>query len=144
MTDIPLWPSLNAGFNALSACFLLAGRLLIARGNRAMHRAAMLGALGSSIAFLVSYVLYHLHVGSVRFRGAGTIRVVYLLLLTSHSILAVVIVPMVVVTLLRALRSQFDRHIAIAPWTFFLWLYVSVTGVTVYLFLYCFYPQPPL
>ncbi len=143
MTEIPLWPTLNAAFNALSACLLLTGRFLIARGNRAMHRAAMMGALACSIAFLISYVLYHLHAGSVRFLGTGAVRTVYLVILSSHSILALIIVPMVIVTLMRALRARFDRHKALAPWTFFLWLYVSVTGVAVYVFLYLLFPRQP-
>jgi uncharacterized membrane protein YozB (DUF420 family) len=96
----------------------------------------MLTALGTSCLFLVSYLYYHYHVGSVHFRGTGWTRPLYFTILISHTILAAVIVPMVIVTLTRALREQFGRHRAIARWTFPLWLYVSVTGVIVYLMLY--------
>jgi uncharacterized membrane protein YozB (DUF420 family) len=96
----------------------------------------MLTAVATSSAFLVSYLYYHYHVGSVHFRGSGWTRPLYFGILISHTTLAVVIVPMVLITLSRALREQFDRHRAIARWTFPLWLYVSVTGVIVYLMLY--------
>jgi uncharacterized membrane protein YozB (DUF420 family) len=102
----------------------------------AAHRAIMLTAFATSSLFLVSYLYYHAHVGSVHFRGTGWSRPVYFTILTSHTILAIVIVPMVLITLSRALRERFDQHRAIARWTFPLWLYVSVTGVVVYLMLY--------
>jgi putative membrane protein len=102
----------------------------------AAHRAFMLAALASSSLFLASYLYYHAHVGSVHFQGRGWSRPVYFTILTSHTILAAVIVPMVIITLIRALRGRFDRHRAIARWTYPLWMYVSVTGVIVYFMLY--------
>lgn len=136
MTDYSLFPKINATLNGASGLLLITGRVLIARGNRAAHRAVMLTALGTSSLFLASYLYYHYHVGSVHFRGTGWTRPLYFTILISHTILAAVIVPMVIVTLTRAWRGQFDRHRAIARWTFPLWLYVSVTGVIVYLMLY--------
>ena len=136
MTDYSIFPKINATLNGCSAVLLVIGRVLIAQGKRAAHRAIMLTALGTSTLFLISYLYYHYHVGSVHFRGTGWSRVIYRTILASHTILAMVIVPMVIITLTRALREQFDRHRAIARWTFPLWLYVSVTGVIVYLMLY--------
>ncbi len=136
MTDYSIFPKINATLNGSSALLLITGRVLIARGNRAAHRAVMLTALGTSSLFLASYLYYHYHVGSVHFRGTGWTRPLYFTILISHTILAAVIVPMVIVTLTLAWRGQFDRHRAIARWTFPLWLYVSVTGVIVYLMLY--------
>jgi uncharacterized membrane protein YozB (DUF420 family) len=136
MTDYSIFPKINAALNGSSAVLLVAGRVLIARGKMAAHRAVMLTALVTSSLFLVSYLYYHYHVGSVHFRGTGWSRRAYFTILISHTILAAVIVPMVIVTLTRALREQFDRHRLIARWTFPLWLYVSATGVVVYLMLY--------
>jgi uncharacterized membrane protein YozB (DUF420 family) len=136
VTDYSIFPKINASLNACSAVLLVAGRVLIGRGKMASHRAVMLTALGSSTLFLISYLYYHAHVGSVHFPGTGWSRPVYFTILTSHTILAAVIVPMVLITLSRALRGRFDRHRAIARWTFPIWLYVSVTGVVVYLMLY--------
>jgi uncharacterized membrane protein YozB (DUF420 family) len=102
----------------------------------AAHRAVMITALISSSLFLTSYLYYHYHVGSVHFQGQGWSRPVYFAILISHTTLAVVIVPMIIITLSRALRQRFDRHRAIARWTFPLWMYVSVTGVIVYFMLY--------
>jgi uncharacterized membrane protein YozB (DUF420 family) len=136
MTDFSVFPKINASLNACSALLLVTGRALIARGNRAAHRAVMLAALGTSTLFLISYLYYHAHVGSVHFRGTGWSRPVYFTILISHTILAAVIVPMVIITLKRALAGRFDRHRTIARWTFPLWLYVSLTGVLVYWMLY--------
>lgn len=102
----------------------------------AAHRAVMITALATSTLFLISYLYYHAHVGSVHFEGTGWSRPVYFSILISHTILAAVIVPMVVITLSRALRERFDRHRRIARWTYPLWLYVSITGVIIYLMLY--------
>jgi uncharacterized membrane protein YozB (DUF420 family) len=102
----------------------------------AAHRAVMITALVSSTAFLSSYLYYHAHVGSVHFQGRGWTRPVYFSILISHTILAAVIVPMIIITLSRALRQRFDRHRVIARWTYPLWLYVSVTGVVIYIMLY--------
>jgi len=138
MTDYSIFPKINATLNGCSAVLLVTGRVLIARGQRASHRAVMLTALGTSTLFLVSYVYYHWphHGGIVYFRGTGWIRLLYLTILGSHTILAIIIVPMVMITLIRALRERFDAHRAIARWTFPIWLYVSVTGVVIYLMLY--------
>src|SRR5271166_1969875 len=138
MTDYSIFPKINATLNGCSAVLLVAGRALIARGKIAAHRAVMLTALATSALFLVSYVYYHWphHGGIVYFRGTGWVRILYFVILISHTILAIVILPMVLITLTRALREQFNRHRAIARWTFPIWLYVSVTGVIVYLMLY--------
>jgi uncharacterized membrane protein YozB (DUF420 family) len=138
MTDYSIFPKINATLNGLSAVLLVTGRVLIARGQRSAHRAAMIAAFVTSSLFLVSYLYYHWpgHGGIVYFHGTGRIRILYFTILTTHTILAIVIVPMVLMTLTRALREQFDRHRAIAGWTFPIWLYVSVTGVIVYLMLF--------
>lgn len=135
-----IFPVINAALNGTSAVLLLIGQSLIKHGRMAAHRAVMITALISSSLFLTSYLYYHYHVGSVRFQGHGWSRPVYFTILTSHTILAIVIVPMVIITLSRALRQRFDRHRAIARWTFPLWLYVSVTGVIIYLMLYQLFP----
>jgi uncharacterized membrane protein YozB (DUF420 family) len=134
--EYAIFPVINATLNGTSAVLLLVGRGLIKRGRMAAHRAVMLTAMVTSSLFLISYLYYHYHVGSVRFQGQGWSRPVYFSILISHTILAVVIVPMVIITLSRALRQRYDRHRAIARWTFPLWLYVSVTGVIIYLMLY--------
>ena len=131
-------PALNAILNTTSAVLLCIGWLLIKRGRRVQHRAVMIAAVCTSVLFLISYLTYHAQVGSVRFTRQGPVRTLYFTILLTHTILAVVIVPMVLVTLSRGLRERFDRHRAIARWTLPLWLYVSVTGVVVYLMLYRF------
>ena len=130
-------PHLNAALNATSFLLLLAGFYFISRRNVGAHRACMLGALGVSIAFLVSYLIYHFgYRGMTRFTGQGAVRYVYLSILLTHTVLAVVIVPLVALTLGRALRGDFGRHRRIARWTLPIWLYVSATGVVVYVMLY--------
>ena len=131
-----IFPVLNAALNGISALLLITGRWLISRRRIAAHRAVMISALTASTFFLISYLYYHAHVGSVPFRGQGWARPLYFTILTSHTILAATIVPLVIITLSRALRERFDRHRAIARWTFPLWLYVSVTGVVIYVMLY--------
>lgn len=133
VTDLP---ALNATLNGLSACLLFAGWLFIRRRAIAAHRACMLAAFVSSAAFLTSYVIYHLEVGSVPFKGQGLLRVIYFSILIPHVLLAAAIVPLALVTLSRALSARFDRHRAIARWTLPLWLFVSVTGVMIYVMLY--------
>lgn len=127
---------IDATMNGTSAVLLLIGRGYIKRGQMAAHRAVMLAALVSSSIFLSCYLYYHFHVGSVHFQGQGIWRPIYFTILISHVILAAVIVPMIIITLSRGLRERFDRHRAIARWTFPLWMYVSVTGVIVYVMLY--------
>jgi uncharacterized membrane protein YozB (DUF420 family) len=129
-------PALNATLNATSAVLLLTGYYFIRAGQRDRHRACMLSALAVSAAFLTSYVVYHAQVGSVPFQKTGPIRAVYFTILITHVVLAVAIVPLALVTVSRALASRFDRHRRVARWTLPLWLYVSVTGVVVYLMLY--------
>jgi uncharacterized membrane protein YozB (DUF420 family) len=129
-------PAVNATLNSASALLLAAGYLFIRRGAVAAHRRCMLAALTASSLFLTSYLIYHYNVGSVPFAGRGWIRGVYFTILISHTILAVVIVPLVLITLTRALKANFLRHRAIARWTLPLWFYVSVTGVVVYWMLY--------
>jgi uncharacterized membrane protein YozB (DUF420 family) len=131
-----IFPVINASLNGASAVLLLSGHSMIKRGRMAAHRALMLIAIVTSSLFLASYLYYHWHVGSVPFQGQGWSRPVYFTILTSHTILAAVIVPLVIITLIRALRERFDRHRAIARWTYPLWLYVSVTGVVIYFMLY--------
>jgi putative membrane protein len=131
-----VFPVIDASLNGTSAVLLFVGRSLIKRGRMAAHRAVMLAALVSSTLFLTSYLYYHWHVGSVHFQGQGWSRPLYFSILTSHTILAITIVPMIIITLSRALRERFDRHRAIARWTYPLWMYVSVTGVIVYFMLY--------
>jgi uncharacterized membrane protein YozB (DUF420 family) len=134
-------PDVNAALNALSAAFLLAGFLFIKSKNIKAHRACMLSAFASSTLFLVSYLAYHYQVGSVPFKGQGPVRTLYFAILLTHTILAVVVVPMALITLFRALRNKFDAHRRIARWTFPIWLYVSVTGVVVYWMLYWLVPS---
>ena len=129
-------PDLNAALNSLSAVFLLAGYRFIRLKNQQAHRRCMLAAFSCSILFLVSYLIYHYQVGSVSFKGQGWIRPVYFIILLTHTILATTVLPLALITLVRALRERFDAHRRIARWTFPIWLYVSVTGVVVYLMLY--------
>lgn len=133
VTDLP---ALNASLNALSTVFLVAGWIMIRQRRRDAHRLCMLSAVGVSAAFLASYLVYHFNVGSVPFQKQGTIRLVYFTILITHVVLAAAIVPMILVSLSRALTAQFDQHRRIARWTLPLWLYVSVTGVVVYVMLY--------
>jgi len=135
-------PAVNACFNALSAALLTAGYVFIRRKNQAAHRTCMLGALASSALFLCGYLTYHFTVRTVtRFDDPAWFRPIYLVILLTHTVLAVVIVPLVLVTLTRALRERFDAHRRIARWTWPLWMYVSATGVLIYLLLYRIFPQ---
>ncbi|MGH9843776.1 MAG: DUF420 domain-containing protein [Blastocatellia bacterium] len=133
-------PALNAVLNSISAILLVTGYRFIRRRNRNAHRNCMIAAFATSTLFLISYLTYHYLHGSTKFQGQGIVRAVYFSILFTHTILAVVIVPMVLVTLSRALKARFDKHRRIARWTLPLWLYVSVTGVVVYLMLYQLYP----
>jgi uncharacterized membrane protein YozB (DUF420 family) len=134
--DLSIFPALNASLNGLSGVLLLVGHKFIRRKRVAAHRVCMLAAFACSTIFLACYLYYHFHAGVIRFQGHGWIRPVYFALLTSHTLLAIVVVPMVLITLARALRSDFEKHRAIARWTYPIWLYVSVTGVLVYFFVY--------
>jgi uncharacterized membrane protein YozB (DUF420 family) len=134
--NLSLLPTVNAFLNGMTGILLLIGYFYIRRGKRSIHKKVMLTAFSTSILFLISYLYYHAHVGSIPFKGTGVARPVYFTILVSHSILAAVIVPMAIVTLSRALSSRFDKHKKLARWTLPIWLYVSVTGVTVYMMLY--------
>jgi uncharacterized membrane protein YozB (DUF420 family) len=129
-------PALNAALNATSAVLLVLGFRAIRRGAREAHRRYMLGALAASTLFLASYLVYHFQVGSVRFGGRGLVRGFYLTVLATHTVLAAAIVPLVLVTLTRALRGRFPEHRRLARVTLPLWAYVSVTGVVIYWMLY--------
>lgn len=136
MIDFALLPTVNASLNAVSCVFLLVGYVLIRRRDIKGHRNAMLGAFASSTLFLISYLIYHANVGSRPFGGQGAIRIVYFAILISHVILAIAILPMAISTLSRGLRGQYPEHKRIARRTFPIWMYVSVTGVVVYVMLY--------
>jgi len=133
-------PTVNAILNSLCTVLLLTGFGFIRARRIVAHRRCMWAALTTSVLFLVSYLTYHAQVGSIRFTAPGWIRPVYFTILLSHTILAVAIVPMVLLTLRRALREQFDRHRKLARWTLPVWLYVSVTGVVIYVLLYHAFP----
>jgi len=129
-------PGINASLNSISALLLAIGYILIRRGRVAAHRFCMLSAFATSTLFLLSYLTYHFQVGSVPYEGQGWVRPLYFSILISHVILAAAIVPLALVTLVRAVRGKFERHKRIARWTLPIWLYVSVTGVIVYWMLY--------
>ena len=134
--------ALNATLNGTSAILLMAGYAAIRAGKREAHKRFMISAFVVSCVFLASYLVYHYRVGHVPFAGQGWIRPVYFVLLTSHVILAFVIVPLILITLRRAWMERFDKHRAIAKWTLPLWFYVSVTGVIVYVMVYQLYATP--
>ena len=136
MLEVTDLPGVNATLNAISALLLSVGYVMIRTGRTGRHRACMLAACATSTLFLTSYVVYHISVGSVAFTGRGPIRVAYFTVLISHVVLAALLPPLALVTLLRALRARFAAHAAIARWTLPIWLYVSVTGVAVYWMLY--------
>jgi len=134
--DYTVLPAVNATLNAISTVFLAAGWTFIRRGQITRHRACMIAAFATSALFLTSYLIYHANVGSVPFRGLGTVRFLYFAILTTHIILAAVFLPFALITLSRALARRFDRHRTIARWTLPIWLYVSITGVVIYVMLY--------
>lgn len=129
-------PHANAGLNLAATVLLVAGFSAIRKGLVAIHRRLMLAAFACSVLFLVSYLIYHFEVGSVRFQGTGALRAIYLTVLVSHSLLAALVPFLALVTLWRGLRRRFEAHQRIARWTFPIWLYVSVTGVAIYWMLY--------
>lgn len=137
--NIGFLPHLNAILNGTSAVFLLTGYVFIRLGRETAHKLCMISALICSAAFLTSYVIYHANAGSRPFPGMGFVRVAYFAILITHVVLAVTILPLALMTATRGLRSQFDRHVRIARWTLPLWLYVSITGVIIYLMLYQLY-----
>ena len=136
--SLTFYPALNAVLNGSSAVLIGAGLYLIKRGRRTAHKRVMIAAFVTSTLFLISYLYYHLvlRAGITHFQGRGLARPLYFTILISHTILAAVVVPFILVTLARALKGNFARHKAIAPYTFAIWMYVSVTGVVIYLMLY--------
>ena len=140
-------PAVNASLNGLSAIFLIAGFVFIKRGNKIAHRNCMITAFCTSVIFLACYLTYHtwlavvLHEGPTRFLKPEWFRPIYLAILLTHTVLAVVIVPLILMTLWRAKKQNFEAHKRIARWTWPLWMYVSVTGVVIYLLLYRIFPQ---
>jgi uncharacterized membrane protein YozB (DUF420 family) len=140
MTSYHVLAPLNAVLNSVAVVLLFAGFYCIRQGRVRAHRACMIAAVLVSIAFFISYCIYHYEVGDVRFQGHGLIRPVYFTILISHIVLAAAIVPLVLITITRALRGNFPRHRRIARWTWPLWIYVSITGVIVYLMCYQLYP----
>ncbi|HSG82743.1 MAG TPA: DUF420 domain-containing protein [Gemmatimonadota bacterium] len=142
MISVSDLPTVNALLNATSAIVLVAGFTAIKTRRKNLHRGLMLSAVGVSTLFLASYLYYHSQAGATRFTGQGWIRPVYFTILTTHTILAMIIVPLVIATLYLALRQRFPVHRRIARFTLPVWLYVSVTGILVYLMLYQWYPGP--
>jgi uncharacterized membrane protein YozB (DUF420 family) len=148
MDFVYVLPHVNALLNTTSGLLLLTGYVFVRRHKITAHRACMISAFVTSSIFLASYLTYHsmlayyFHRGPTRFLGQGLIRPVYFIILTSHTILAICIAPFIVFTLVKALKGQFNMHRKIARWTFPIWLYVSITGVVVYLMLYQIYPAP--
>jgi putative membrane protein len=140
MVPLEWFPAINAGLNATAAVLLAVGYAAIRRRQISRHRRFMLSALTISALFLVSYLYYHAHAGTTRFAGDGWVRPVYFAILGTHTVLAAVILPLVAVTVSRALRSRFPEHRRIARITLPAWVYVSITGVVVYVMLYHIYP----
>ena len=136
-------PALNASLNGLSTIFIAAGWYLIRRGFWRQHIACMVAALATSAAFLTSYLIYHAHAGSVRFTAQGIVRPIYFAILITHVLLAFTILPLVITTLVPVFRRRWDKHRRLGRWTMPIWLYVSVTGVIVYLMLYRWFPPAP-
>ena len=136
VADLPL---VNATLNAIAGTLLLFGYVNIRRGRIQVHRRFMLTAFAASVLFLISYVIYHANTGSRPFPGQGPIRLVYFFILITHVVLAATVPFLAIITLTYGLRSRIDRHVRIAHWTFPIWMYVSVTGVIVYLMLYRLY-----
>lgn len=139
MTDYGYLPAINACLNGTSAVLVATARVQIRQGKVAAHRALMIAAVCTSAAFLCGYLWFHAHVGNVRFMGQGWIRPVYFGILISHTFLAAVIVPLVLITLTHGLRRRDPKHRAIARWTYPIWIYVSCTGVIIYVLLYHLY-----
>ena len=142
MIPLEYFPPLNACLNSLCAVLLVVGLLFIKKKNIAAHKACMIAAFVVSSIFLACYLYYHFHHGATKFAGEGWSRPFYFTLLISHTILAVVNLPLIIVTFNHAFKGRLDKHRAIAKYTFSIWLYVSVTGVIVYVMLYHLFPAP--
>ena len=135
-------PHFHVSLNASVAAIILLGYYFIKADKPYAHRNCMIAAMTISVVFMISYLTYHANVGYVPFNGQGTIRMFYFTLLTSHVILAATFIPMILVTAVRAIRGNFYEHSRIARWTFPIWLYVSVTGVLIYILVFHLYPSP--
>jgi putative membrane protein len=140
--DLSILPTVDAFLNTTSAVLLGLGYYFIRRRNIRAHKTCMIAAVGTSTLFLACYLTYHYFHGTTRFTGQGTVRTVYLTILGTHTVVAVAVVPLVILTLHRAFRARFDLHKRIARWTLPIWLYVSITGVIVYWMLYHLHPVP--
>lgn len=140
LIEVSALPSINACFNTLSATLIAAGWWQIRQGRTRAHAACMIAALASSALFLAGYLYYHAHAGTTRFTAQGWVRPLYFTILLTHTVLAVVIVPLIAATVVQAARRKWESHRRWARWTLPLWLYVSVTGVFVYFFLYHWFP----
>ncbi|MBF0129829.1 MAG: DUF420 domain-containing protein [Alphaproteobacteria bacterium] len=140
MTIATTLPHVNAALNLLAFLLLLTGFALVRSGRKNAHKVAMASAVAVSAVFLVSYLIYHFTSPIVMFKGGGALRMVYYGVMVSHVLLATLVTPMVIMTALRAIRGETERHRALARWTLPLWLYVSFTGVLVYYMLYLMYP----
>jgi uncharacterized membrane protein YozB (DUF420 family) len=136
MQTLAHFPAINATLNGTAAVLLVTAKRFIGQGRIEAHKRTMLAAFSTSVVFLICYLYYHAHAGVFHFAGQGWRRPVYFTLLTSHTLLAVVIVPLILLTLSRGLKRQDDKHVQISPLTYWLWLYVSVTGVLIYYLLY--------
>jgi putative membrane protein len=143
MTATEILPHLNAALNTVSTILLISGFVMIRSGRREAHKKFMISAIIVSSIFLISYLIYHFSAPIFVFPGTGWTVPAYYALLISHVILATIVTPMVLITAWRALHGAFDRHKAIARWTFPIWLYVTVTGVMIYAILYHVYPASP-
>lgn len=141
MISLSVLPAVNATLNAISAIFLLTGFYFIRRKNIAVHRRFMLAACASSVLFLASYLTYHFFAGATKFAGTGWSRPLYFSILISHTILAIVVVPMAIASVVNGLKMRVSQHRRVARWTFPIWIYVSITGVIVYFFLYHLFPN---
>ena len=139
VAPLPFLPPIYATINGITAVVLVAGVLAIKNGNRILHKRLMTSAIALSLAFLVMYVAYHMTTDSTKFGGEGAVKIVYFLILISHIILSIAVIPLVLITYVRALAERFDRHKKIASITFPVWLYVAVTGVIVYLMIAPYY-----
>ena len=137
-------PVVNATLNAIATCFIVSGSILIKRGNKRAHALCMITALIISAAFLTCYLIYHYSYPTTKFTHQGWPKIIYFIILFTHIPLAMLSLPMIILTVIPAIRRKFEKHKRFAKWTYPVWLYVSVTGVLVYLMLYVWFPHDPL
>ena len=137
-------PDVNATLNAIATCFIVSGIILIKKGNKRAHALCMITALIISAAFLTCYLIYHYSYPTTKFTHQGWPKIIYFIILFTHIPLAMLSLPMIILTVIPAIRRKFEKHKRFAKWTYPVWLYVSVTGVLVYLMLYVWFPHDPL